>query len=134
MMIDNCKIWKLTELNFLTKFIFAQKWSKWLKNGKKSGFFNISEKFCYDVFLDLVLSKCSNYQICACTDTIPWKILVLELWVKILSLNEIARCLNQQYFKKKIDKSTWFLARWYRFKKHEGCFVNFYFGVVEYLN
>ena len=44
------------------------------------------------------------------------------------------KMLKSAILREKIDKSTWFLARWYRFKKHEGWFVNFYFGVVEYLN
>ena len=46
----------LTELDFLVKFLYSKKWSKWLRNGS----FQLFEKSCHQFSLKM-FSKCFQY-------------------------------------------------------------------------
>ena len=127
---DNCKISKLIELDFSTKkknnfFFFPQNG----QNGPKMGFLQICQTFCHHFFLDLVLRESSYYQLCACTNLISRKILVLEFWATMLVANDIAGFLNQPYLKKKLLVSQpGFLACRHRLENHKKWFVEFLVG------
>ena len=118
---------------FLRKFIFGLKWAKWSKKGNNQGFFK--KFFLLEIllllFLDLVLSESSYYQLFPCTNPISGKILVLELRDKMLSASEIAGLLNQLYLKKQLVNQLDFWLNEYRFKKHKRCFVNFQLDIVK---
>ena len=73
----------LTELDFLVKFLYSKKWSKWLRNGS----FQLFENSCHQFSLKM-FSKCFQYP--PVQTRYPWEILVLESWHKLLSTNQIA--------------------------------------------
>ena len=76
-----------------------------------------------------MLRESSYYQLCACTNPISRKILVLEFWATMLVANDIAGFLNQPYLKKKLLVSQLrFLACKHRLENHKKWFVEFLVG------
>ena len=91
--------WCVTAIFFRNFFFFTSKWAK----GPKIGFFKIIEKFGH-FFLNLFYNESLYYLLCSCANPIFGKNLVLEIWVKILSTNQIAEFLYQQYLQNKSMK------------------------------
>ena len=77
----------MTGLDFLQKFYLPHKVAKLTKN--MVGFLNLLKNLFYN--------KDLCYLLCSYTNPIFGKPLVPEIWVKVLSANQIAGFLNQLY-------------------------------------
>ena len=67
------------------------------KMGLTIGFFEFIGKFSHEFFLHLVYKERSYYLLYSCTNPILGEIQVSEIWVKMLSANQIAEFLNRLY-------------------------------------
>ena len=67
------------------------------KMGLTIGFFEFIGKFSHEFFLHLVYKESSYYLLYSCTNPILGEIQVSEIWVKMLSANQIAEFLNRLY-------------------------------------
>ena len=73
-------------------------------NGPKKGFFEFIEKCGHRFFLNLFCNESLYYLLCSYINLIFGKNLVPEIWVKMLSANQIAVLLNQLYLRSKMKK------------------------------
>ena len=98
----------MTEPDFLENNFLPPKLGKWAKNGQKTGFSEYIEKF-YQFLLNLLYNEYVYYLLCSCTNSMFGKILVLEIWTKMFSANQIAGFFNQPYLQNKSMKQPDFL-------------------------
>ena len=78
---------RMAEPDFLGKFFLPQKLGKW---AKKQDFFNLLGNLVIDFLLNLICNENLYYLLCSCTNPIFGKMFVPEIWVKIISANQIA--------------------------------------------
>ena len=79
------------------------------ENGPKIGIFEFIKRFDHYVLLNVFYNENWYYFLCSNTNPICVKTLVLEIWAKILSGNQITGFLNQLYFQSKSIKCLDFL-------------------------
>ena len=72
--------------------------------GQKQGFLSILKNFVISFLLNLFYKGNLYYLLCSCKNPIFGKILVPEIWAKMLSANEIAGFFSQSYLQNKSMK------------------------------
>ena len=71
---------------------------------QKQFFFNLLKNFVFNFLLNLFYNKNVYYLLCSCANPIFGKSLVLEIWAKMFSANQIAGFFNQLYLQNKSMK------------------------------
>ena len=81
-------------------FFLSQKLRKWFKNGPKTEIFKFIGKFGHSFAWNLFYNESLYHFLYSCTNPIFGKIFVLEIWVKMFSVNPIVGFFNQPYSKR----------------------------------